>query len=194
MSLEIKKIKSKKSGFSIGEVILSVFILGVVMVVIMSVLSVSMREMMDERDNTIAIMLAQEGVELARNIRDKNWSDRVGLGDTDPKVFDNFKNSDNNSCRIDYLSSDLNTCNGGLTFKLYVSGGFYSHTAGTDTKFRRRILLDYDGSNSNNSTEATITSLVSWNSASVPDNKASCTVQNKCVFSESKITDWGTGI
>lgn len=194
MSL-IKNKKNNKKGFSIGEVVLSIFILGVTMLTIMTVLSISLKDMMDERDSIIATMLAQEGVELARSVRDNNWSQRTTSSPTTPETFDNFRNNDNNSCRIDYTGTDLNTCNGGLNMTLYYNAGFYDHSgAGTETKFRRRIILDYDGVNSIGSNSLTITSVVSWDNSNPPTSVTNCTVANKCVYSSTILYNWGTAI
>jgi Tfp pilus assembly protein PilV len=189
--LIIKKINNKEKGFSLGEVLLSVFILGVVMVTIMMVFSNSLRELMDERDNIIAIMLAQEGVELARNIRDNNWADRSGPGDTAPADFDNFHNTDNDSCRVDIDATNITSCGNSTNHKqLYLNGNnFYIHDgSGTATEFKRQINLDYDGDN------LIVTSYVTWNNASLPTSKINCTVSSKCVFSETTLSKWGTGL
>ena len=196
MSL-IKNKKNNKKGFSIGEVVLSIFILGVTMLTIMTVLSISLKDMMDERDSIIATMLAQEGVELARSIRDNNWSQRTATSTTTPGTFDNFRNNDNNSCRIYYSSTDLNTCNSGLNMALYYNAGFYDHSgAGTETKFRRRIILDYgpDPANATNAEYLIITSVVSWDNSNPPTSVANCTVANKCVYSNTILYNWGTAI
>lgn len=201
----MNKLNNKnKKGFSIGEVILSAFILGVTMVSILALYNQGLKSFQDERDSVIASMLAQEGVELARNVRDNNWARRDGTTDTDPATFSNFditaSNTPQNDCRIDYNSytvvSDEIIYNPGVTctgasYVLYTNNttGFYSHDSagGTATKFRRTLTLDY------NDTDKTmvVTSFVSWNGAN--PNINNCTNQNKCVLSQSTLTNWGTG-
>lgn len=195
MKKNILKIKLlNKKAFSIGEVMLSVFILGVTMVTILSLYSTGLKSFMDERDSVMAAMLAQEGVELARNIRDNNWADRTSVTDTDPKTFENFNGylakADSLNCRVDINSTSINGGDCGNVSKqlniVNIAGaGYYMHDNGTSTKFRRTISLNYDNNN------LIVTSFVSWDGNN-PDT-ADCKVENKCVFSESTLTDWGTG-
>lgn len=189
-----------------GEVIISIFILGVVMLTIMSVLSISLRELMDERDSVIATMLVQEGVELARNIRENNWAQRTAGSPTSPDAFDlsNFSSGDADNCRIDYNTPDLDnlSCNNGTNHKVLNvdANGFYSHNFGTATKFRRKIMLEYlpDATDRDS---LVLTSIVTWNGSNNPlstivkSNIASvCTIANKCVYSTAILYDWGTAI
>ncbi|MDX9913148.1 MAG: hypothetical protein RBS77_01040 [Candidatus Moranbacteria bacterium] len=196
------KLRNKnKKGFSIGEVILSTFVLGVTMVSVLSLYNQGLKSFQDERDSIIASMLAQEGVELARNVRDNNWARRSGVDDTDPATFASFgvsAGNTENDCRISYNSYVMNgeeidygsgiLC-AGASYALYVNAaGFYTHnsTGATATKFRRAITLDYS-----NSDDIVVTSFVSWDNGN-PDT-SNCTTANKCVFSQSTLTNWGTG-
>ncbi|HBI17470.1 MAG: hypothetical protein UR60_C0038G0005 [Candidatus Moranbacteria bacterium GW2011_GWF2_34_56] len=200
----IKFDYKKNKGFSIGEVILSVFILGVTMLTILSLYSQGLRSFQDERDSVIAAMLAQEGVELARNIRDNNWAKRDAVDDTDPGAFDLFDVSSGgaeNDCRVSYDSYTINADNeieydnpaiscdvASSDYVLNISGNFYTHRSGTPTKFRRKLVLDYlDIEN------LIVKSFVSWDNANPPDNISECTVESKCVFSQTTLTEWGTG-
>jgi len=171
---QIKKITPiRRQGFSIGEVVLSVFVLGIIALSIITMYVVGLNEITDERDNVIAALLAQEGVELVRNIRDDNWV-------TGGNSFNGIGATTN--CSLDY--SD-NTCGG--DFMLNYNGTFYVQ-GGIDTKFKRRIQIIGSGDN------RTVTSLVTWNSSGNPpmaSNIATCTTGNKCVFSESVLTEWG---
>ncbi|KKP67268.1 MAG: hypothetical protein UR66_C0018G0008 [Candidatus Moranbacteria bacterium GW2011_GWE1_35_17] len=187
---KLKNNLSQKRAFSIGEVMLSVFILGVTMLTILTLYSSGLREFQDERDSIIASMLAQEGVELARNIRDNNWAQRDSITDISPATFENFNNwtteTDSNDCRTDISSGNVTSC--GTSKVLNVdANGYYVHSAGTATKFRRTIDLDYNGD------DLTVTSFVSWNGSNPPTSASSCTVIAKCVFSQTTLTDWGTG-
>lgn len=190
---------NQKRAFSIGEVILSVFILGVTMVTILSLYAKGLREFQDERDSVIASLLAQEGVELARNIRDNNWADRTCALEagcaTFPKTFANFYNSNTYYGSVDVVNDDAVIFN--ATYTLRLNGGFYVHSGGTAVKFKRRIILDYHpgGSNANNAESVVITSLISWRGGgtSPPFNTTVCNMANKCVFSQETLTDWGTG-
>lgn len=199
IKIDCKKIK----GFSIGEVTLSVFILGVTMLTILTLYADGLKSFQDERDSVIASMLAQEGVEITRNVRDNNWARRDAVNDTDPDVFDRFDVSSGgaeNDCRVSYDLYTINvdneidyndpaiSCNGS-SYVLNIDGNsFYTHRAGSPTKFRRRIVLNYLDSEN-----LIVTSLVSWGNIDPPDSISGCTVEDKCVFSQSTLTEWGTG-
>lgn len=190
-----------KRAFSIGEVMLSVFILGVTMLTILTMYASGLREFQDERDSVIASLLAQEGVELVRNIRDNNWANRTcsikaDCAATFPDTFANLSTHDEDNCRVDYNDSlgAVLTC-GSESKTLNLNGNYYSHnaTGGTATKFRRTIHLDFDDSTASSSDDVVVTSFVSWDGSNPPDNKDNCGVSDKCVFSESTLRDWGTG-
>ena len=101
------------------------------------------------RNQLIASMLAQEGLELTRNLRDKNWLNRIA----DPSLdWDDWitDGSVPNTFTVDYESDttvahqpdhSVSSINDNGT-RLYVNGnGFYTHNSagGTLTKFRRLI-------------------------------------------------------
>jgi Tfp pilus assembly protein PilV len=197
-----KKIKNRKTiftseqvsptvrqAFSIGEVILSVFVLGVTAVSILALYAQGLRDFQNERDSIIAAMLAQEGVELVRSIRDNNWADRDGATDVTPVYYNDLSVASDNRCRIDIDSGNATSCNNGVNHKnLYLNSGFYTHNnAGTGTKFRRRIVFQWVGPG------VAVTSLVSWSGADPSPNVTMCRITNKCVFSQIILRDWGTG-
>ena len=74
-----------------------------VLTAIISLYSVGLRELMDERDNVISSLLAQEGIELVRNIRDNEWALNGSMLDSNSEL------EVSTGCRID-INSD--SCNG----------------------------------------------------------------------------------
>jgi len=62
-----------KNGFTIIELVISIFILSVAVVGIFSAFSVMVILTSDAANQFTATYLAQEGMEIARNIRDTNW-------------------------------------------------------------------------------------------------------------------------
>ena len=100
----------------------------------------------------IGSMLAQEGLEIIRNIRDDNWLDPSAGG-----WNDDLDNSDNDLTFVidlegrDFLDDIPNDFNSDLT-KLYIDGtnnDFYTHFsdggANQETNFRRLITITEDG-------------------------------------------------
>ena len=120
-----KNKKNFQKGFSIGEVVLSAFILSFTLVVLIRVLAVSLKESMGSRDSIIAAGMAQEGIELVRNLRDNNW---IYLG-TGATSFTNFPATSAANCKIDKTAVDLTDIICDTSSKLlYYSNGYYVHS------------------------------------------------------------------
>lgn len=171
----------RKKGFSIGEVILSAFVLAVGIVAVIGLISNSIRHSIDSRDEIIASHLAQEGVELARNIRDNNWANN--------QAYDFGIATNNNTC-IDYsvdTAGDPILSFPCASYKLYYNNtsGRYTHSSlGTSlTKFSRKIIIS--DTTAPVPPGKVIESKVWWGST----DPASCTVGNKCVSAISILTD-----
>ncbi len=176
-----RKIKNKKAisilpagrqvarqGFSLMEVMLVVFILSTSLVVFIQVITKSINHSMESRDAIIAAGLAQEGVELVKNIRDNNWAKKR-------TVFAGI-----NSGTIDYNDD---TCKA-TSVILYYGNSFYNHDGiGSATKFSRRITIT--GTDTKN-----ITSMVIWEKDSFPGVN-DCNTANKCVYAIITLTKWG---
>lgn len=190
--INLQDNKNKK-GFSMGEVLLSVFILGVTMVTVLQLFVVSLKNFADTQDSVIASMLAQEGIELVKNIRDNNWVsgsntynniNATGMSSCALDVDDVScsSNSDNNvDCRFDH-TADTNC-------SLYFNedNGKYTRLmpGGKKTKFKRGIKILAIGN------LRIIISKVNWNPQKKIPSLAECNIANKCVFSISTLTTWG---
>jgi len=118
-------------GFTFIEVMvaISVTIVGIVGIYtlvprVFSVVSTS-------KDKFISSQLAQEGIELIRNVRDSNWL--AG------KSWDNSLTGYEAGCEIDYNdSSPVSYQNRYLQID---SNGFYNYGQGANTKFKRKITI-----------------------------------------------------
>lgn len=180
-------VLKNKQGFSIGEVILSIFILIVVVSSVAAMYLTALNDLMDERDNVVSSLLSQEGVELARNIRDNNWA-------SENDSFDGLDEVDN--CSLDYDNSSV--CGNESNLDLYYNGNFYTYSPSDadETRFKRRIIIeDPDSGAAPGDRIRDVLSIVTW-SGSDPEppstfNKDDCTTSNKCVFSEAILTEWG---
>lgn len=192
MHLAIRKKSQKKAlrGFSLGEVLLAAFVLTVGLLSVIALIASSLRYSMDTRDVIIATGLAQEGIELVRNVRD---NDLAAGGDG----FTSFLNADKH-CHIDYndsaasLSSNC-TANQGTVEQYYLqySGGLYAHISTAPSRFSREISIKHTPAPIES---VTIRSFVYWDPANfTPANSgdsANCTASNKCVFTEVTLTAW----
>jgi len=184
---KIKKVA--KGGFSIAEVVLSVFIVGTVLVVVVGLMASSIRHSMGARDQIIASALAQEGVELVRNLRDNNWAQG------DESFEYNFPDDTANNCVVDLvLQSSCSDDNVNNRYKMKYIGGFYRKlmNGGSYVKFRRRVMIAYEtGKTGTDSPTATVTSLVTWNNSNPPSDTVDCSLATKCTFVSTVLTRWG---
>ena len=71
-----KKIRDKR-GFTLIEVITVLLIISLGMVGVLSLISQNIRSQSLNKNTLIAYQLAQEGVELIRQVRDTNWREGV---------------------------------------------------------------------------------------------------------------------
>lgn len=176
------------TGFTIGEVVLSGFMLTVGIVATLTLLSFSFRTVNETQDLIVASELAQEGVELARNVRDQALVDKAALG-SPADVFVNFPVSGpNNNCIIDYTLTSF-TC-GSPNTALRLDNGLFRHGAGAG-KFYRLLKIDRSGP----SDTARVKSFVAWQNPGNNLNGAAgavnwCTLPNKCVYTEIFLTEW----
>lgn len=199
----------KSPGFSLGEVILASFVLTVGIISVVKIMASSYSASEETQDLMIAAELAQEGVELVRNIRDNEIARKVTdietNGSSSIDVLGFLPNSDH-SCIVDYLFVDNNgdgdiiddgealDCGGAPDSALGFNAGlFYAHN-GANSGFYRRIKIDKVAG-----TSARVLSLVTWqNPSDIPQflngslNNAisSCTIENKCVYTELLLTTW----
>ena len=191
------KIKTRTlKGFSLGEVLLSAFVLTAGLLAITALISSSLRSSLGIGDSIIAVGLSQEGIELVRNARDNAWASGSADGFT--------KFSSHKHCRINYNSNPLSAldCNNDSSrpsvqpgrYRLQYTGGLYSHPiiAPSSARFSRYIYIDYNAGQKT----ALVKSFVYWGwGATVPANiengiSSACTIQNKCVFTEVFLTNW----
>lgn len=167
---------SAKSGFSILETMVASFVLIVGVVVGLELFAPIIIESGQSRDRIVATALAQEGVELVKNVRDNNM---VTVG------TNAFAGLGTATRCIDKNSNGVAGCvaNG----QLNISNDWYVHTGGAPSNFKRKVRLNQSGDS------LTITSYAVWADGSFPssiDNPTACTIANKCVFTRTILTAW----
>lgn len=130
-------------GFTLLETIIAVGVLAIGIVGSLTLVSKSVQTVKMSQNRLVASYLAQEGIELVRNIRDSNWAagdpwdDWSGDGNSDA--------GSKNFCEIAYNDADLDlsTCDlfSGPFLKLDTASNFYNYTSGVDTIFKRTIFI-----------------------------------------------------
>jgi len=131
----MSKSKYQNQGFTLMEVIVSIGIIMTVLVTIIGLITFSISGIRLNKSKTIAFGLAQEGLEIVKNIRDNNWLSgkrsvdhwRDGLGVGDWQVQYNAESLINNNS---------------LPLKLDTNG-FYQYDSGSETIFYRKINIQY---------------------------------------------------
>lgn len=166
-----------EQGFSLVEVLLSMLVLSVGIAGILVLMTSNIKNSITAKNQIIASGLAQEGIELVRNLKDNNPEDFKSSGA-------NYKI--NGDYRIDVDTSYAAFVPGGDT-RLYLptSGGIYSHASGAGTvatKFHRKIEIANDAVDEN----VRVVSYVSWNGTGIP---ATCNVGNKCASVQTVLPD-----
>ncbi|TXG77729.1 hypothetical protein E6Q11_02290 [Candidatus Dojkabacteria bacterium] len=181
-------VHKKLRGFTVGEVVLSSFVLTLGLTSAVSLISQSFRTSVDNQNVIIASELAQEGVELVRNFRDNNLVKKAATGSPDD-VFTNFPSGTNNKCVISYNSTSLDC--GGPETQLALSNGLYqaSGVAGL-SRFYRLLKIEHVPP----SPTARVKSFVTWQDPGGSLNGGGdttwCTLSNKCVYTEIFLTEW----
>ena len=210
----MKTNKTIKKGFSIGEVMVAMFILifGIVSAVFLT--SQSVTQIGSSRNATIATLLAQEGTELVKNVRDNTVTQSdCGDGDKRCTAFDSgsgygwpssvgegegakFK------CTVDYggdISNEILKCGGDASIEqLYINKStyFYSHTpgGGVVSPFKRRIYIKYNVGTETDETTVDVASVVIWSKGVFPANidsvESKCKIGNDCAFAKTILTSW----
>lgn len=130
-----------KKGFTLLEVIVAIFIITVGIIGVLSLVTYTISSAKVSSQKLVAAYLAQEGIEIVRNIRDGNWlfkttwDTALGKGDWEGDYQDIL--SLTNKCS----STPFNCEYDDLQF-LKIDGGFYKYSAsGTKTPFKRRITI-----------------------------------------------------
>lgn len=169
----IRQNRPAKKGFSLIEVLVALLVLSVGIAAIAILMVKNIKDLHTSKNQIIASMLAQEGIELVRNLKD-NTAAFV----TTP-IIGKANGSD---YRIDIGMSYANFLNNAASDKkLYLNSGFYTHTnTGTPTKFSRKIEI------ANGTGQITVTCYASWNASGI---QMPCNIGNKCVSTVSIMTD-----
>lgn len=134
-----------KKGFTIIELIISIFILSIAIIGVYASFSVMNILSSEASDRLVAAYLAQEGLEIIRNIRDTNWieASQVGLVAWD----DGLEPCEGDlGCEVDYKTTG-SVANPVYPWqdrflKISENNAFYGYSDGLDTKFKRKITVD----------------------------------------------------
>lgn len=119
--------------------IIATFVITVGLIAVMSLIHRAVISTQISYSRLVGAYLAQEGIEIVRNIRDANWllqretpgtpwDNGLGTGDWEAG-FSDFS-------LVAYQGRPIK-----------INGGFYNYTSGVDTKFKRKITIQKPGAN-----------------------------------------------
>lgn len=123
-----------RRGFTLMEVIIAVAIIAVGLVAIVALVNLSVSGIRINKSRIIASNLAQEGLEIVRNIRDNNWlSYKRGLSNwKDGLAAGDYRAQYDSEALLVFSSTPLKID----------SNGFYQYgDSGTNTLFYRKITI-----------------------------------------------------
>jgi len=123
-----------KNGFTIIEALVSIFVLSMGITACIGLASSALRSSEISKNRLIAANLAQEGIEVVRNIRDSNW---LASQNFDYGLSDNT----NPGYQAQYNSTSLSTYDG--SYLKIDSNGVYSYSGATTTTFQRKITISH---------------------------------------------------
>ncbi|MBL7156294.1 MAG: prepilin-type N-terminal cleavage/methylation domain-containing protein [Candidatus Pacebacteria bacterium] len=122
-------VSKNGAGFTIIEIMAVLLIISIGMVSIIGVISKIYSQGRYISSKLTAAYLAQEGIEIVRNIRDTNWIEGESWNN-DIVVGDR---------QVDYNDQVLSAYQPDAFLQL--NGGFYNYGAGSNTKFKRKITI-----------------------------------------------------
>jgi len=125
------------------EVIIAVAVITTALVASIALISFTVSGATASKSKLIAANLAQEGLEIVRNIRDTGWfQGYTGPVDSTPGVSDWREIFGEQEYRVEY--NNLNLLGAGDS-RLYINaGGFYDHNnSGISTPFHRTITIEW---------------------------------------------------
>ena len=124
-------LEKNGAGFTFLELIIVFFVVIVGILGVFSFVQYPITASIVSVQRLAATYLAQEGIEIVRNIRDSNWVEGIswnsGLGEGDWEVDYNTQNL-SDGYNGDFLKIDSNN--------------FYNYSTGDLTKFKRKITID----------------------------------------------------
>jgi len=159
----MRKILNEKvinKGFTIMEILVSIFILSIGLVGIYSLINQNIQVQYINKNDLIASQLAQEGIELVRNVRDKNWL----IFDTDGNQLHPFyyyianSNGSQKTFIIDRTLNiaDVDDINDTDAILKIDTNGFYNTNSGTNSIFIRLLETTLDSTSSSTNIACTV--------------------------------------
>ncbi len=140
-----------KKGFTLIELLITITVISVGIVGVFIAIQQGISVVDYSRSRLTAAFLAQEGIEIIKNIRDTNllegrtgaisWNEGIdpGAGTEEYEVEYNDVNSADVNLVASVCSPDCDFSN--LSFLKKTDNGFYNYVLGEDTRYKRKIRI-----------------------------------------------------
>lgn len=152
--------KKKQRGFTLLETIIACFMVAIGAVGAYTVFSQITNITSLSASRLTAAYLAQEGIEIVRNIRDSNW--------LQSEDWNNGLTGCADGCQIDYSgfseADPVLPPYNGAQLKIDTNG-FYNYLNGTPTQYKRKITITLNSDGTNDILK--VVAEVFWNKGSV---------------------------
>ncbi len=154
--------RSNHKGFTLIETLFSILIFSAALISLFTIAGRGISATEDVRQESTAHYLAQEGLEVVRNIRDSNFLATSSNWDA------GFSTCTSSSpCNLDYGSGTttpaLVNCAAAACDIAELNGAFVSGSLGTDSGYNRQIFVTSVGSD-----EYLVASQVKWMQKTIP--------------------------
>ncbi len=127
--------QEKQKGFTLLELMITIAVISIGMIGIFGMIQRTMQSAEDLKSRLITAYLAQEGIELVRNIRDTNWFEG--------KDWDDGLTGCSSSCEISFDEPTLKLHSGD---NLSIDGsGFYGKNGIHESQFKREVFIENTG-------------------------------------------------
>ena len=141
--------KLQNKGFTLLEIIIALFVVTIGMGGVFSVIQKSFEMMSLSASRLVAANLAQEGIEIMRNVRDTNWLKGqdwdIGLSAGDWEVQYDDSEAQFVSPPMPPVAQCVAPCNYDDMKFLHIDNGFYKYLVPAvpdqQTKFKRRLTI-----------------------------------------------------
>ncbi len=133
---------NQRSGFTLVEVMAAMMIVAIGIIGVYELVNRSLSMANVASSRFVAIYLANEGLEIARNIRDTNYL-KIYRDGSDVVNWDDELSSCLGGCATDYALPELSP--GTYDDFLELSGGFFGYGAGVATPYKRKVIVSDKG-------------------------------------------------
>jgi Tfp pilus assembly protein PilV len=158
---------SRHSGFTLIETLFSILIFSAALISLLAISSKGISATNEVKNETMAYYLAQEGLEVVRNIRDNNFlAIQSGGSGAWTDGFLNNPDCSTTPCHVVYTAGSVPTLaqnSGQLSNEIYFNAGQYANTGTEDTGFSRDITVAVGAGQD----EYIITSTVNWQAKAI---------------------------